>query len=75
VSALRDEVIMVIEVALAELKGIAQPRDVAQLSELLADAKDAEDAEQLTRIREQAKSLRAFCEGRHESGAGTYAKK
>jgi hypothetical protein len=75
VSALRDEVILTIEVALVELKAIAQPRDLAQLNELLADAKDAEDSEQLMRILEQAKSLRAFCEGRHDSGSGTYVKK
>jgi hypothetical protein len=69
VGALRDEVIELIEVTLVELKNIAQPRDLAELSELLADAKNTEDAEQLTRILEQAKSLRAFCESRHDSGS------
>jgi hypothetical protein len=65
----RDEVIELIEVALVELKGIAQPRDLAQLRELLLDAKDADDSEQLMRILEQAKGLRKFCEGRHDSGS------
>jgi hypothetical protein len=70
VGTFRDEVIENIEVALVELKGIAQPRDLAELGELLLDAKDAHDAEQLQRIHEQAKSLRAFCEKRHTSSSG-----
>ena len=68
-SALRDSVVDEIEIALVELRGVAQPRDLAQLQELLLDAKEAEDAEQLQRIDTQARSLRAFCEGRRNSGA------
>jgi hypothetical protein len=66
-SALRDSVVDEIEIALVELRGVAQPRDLAQLQELLLDAKEAEDAEQLQRIDLQARALRAFCEGRSAS--------
>ncbi len=65
---LRDSVVDLIEIALVELRTVAQPRDLAQLSELLLDAKDATDDEQLRRIEEHAKSLRAFCEARRASG-------
>ncbi len=74
-SQLRDSVVDMIEIALVELRAVAQPRDIAQLSELLLDAKDAEDDEQLQRIQAQAKSLIAFCESRRASGAGTSAKR
>ena len=66
---LKSEIIEFIEIALVELRGVAQPRDFAALRELLLDARDAKDAVQLTRIREQAEALRAFCEGRHDSGS------
>ncbi len=72
---LQDQVVEFIEIALAELKGFAQPRDMAQLSELLLDAKEAEDAEQLRAVERQAKALRAFCESRRNSGASTPPKK
>jgi hypothetical protein len=74
-SQLRDSVVEMIEVALIELRGIAQPRDLAQLSELLLDAKEAEDAEQLERIRAQAESLQRFCESRRASGVGMPSKR
>jgi hypothetical protein len=70
-SQLRDAVVDTIEIALVELRQVAQPRDLAQLSELLLDAKDAEDDEQLERIHAQAKSLRKFCESRRASGSGS----
>ena len=73
-SQLRESVVEMIEVALVELRGVAQPRDLAQLSELLLDAKETEDDEQLERIHEQAKSLRRFCESRRASGSGTTPK-
>jgi hypothetical protein len=69
-SELRESVVEMIEVALVELKGIAQPPDMAQLSELLLDAKETDDEELLGRIAAQVKSLRSFCEGRHDSDAG-----
>ena len=47
----KDEVVEFIEVAIVELRGVAQPRDVAELRELAMDAKDAESAEQLERSR------------------------
>ena len=74
-SDLQESVVETIEIALVELRGIAQPRDIAQLSELLLDAKDTEDVEQLERIRQQVNALRSFCEGRHESGAGLRLKR
>ena len=74
-SQLRDSVVDMIEVALVELRQVAQPRDLAQLSELLLDAKETEDDEQLERIQAQATSLRRFCESRRASGAGMPAKR
>ena len=72
-SELRDTVVETIEIALVELKNIAQPRDLAELHELLLDTKDAADDDQLRRIAAQVESLRSFCEGRHDSGAGGLA--
>jgi hypothetical protein len=68
--SLRDDVIESIEIAMADLRPIGQPRDLSQLAELLLDAKDAETDEQLHGIASQVASLRAFCEGRKQSGAG-----
>ena len=56
-----------IEIALVELRGRAMPIDLAQLSELLLDAREAEDEVTLARIGAQAASVRAFCEGRDAS--------
>lgn len=63
----RHEVIEFIEIAKVELKGIAQPRDIAELNELMLDANDAESEEQLSAIYAQAKNLREFCERRSKS--------
>lgn len=63
----RDEVVEFIEVAIVELRGVALPRDIAELRELAMDAKEAETIEQLDRILAQAKNLRAFCEQRKKS--------
>jgi hypothetical protein len=65
----RNEVIKSIETTLVELKGVAQPHELASLSELLLDARDAETAEQLEQIEEQVKGLRVFCERRAKSTA------
>ena len=64
---LRAQVLEFIEVAIVELRGVAQPRDVAELRELAMDAEDAETAEQLASIQQQAENLRAFCERRKMS--------
>ncbi len=64
-----------IEVALVELRGVAEPRDLAQLHELLLDARDTDESEQLTRIREQASRLGAFCWSRHDSSSEKCVKK
>ena len=64
---LRAQVREYIEVAIVELRGVAQPRDVAELRELAMDAEDAETDEQLASIHQQAENLRAFCERRKMS--------
>ena len=71
VAELRYEVLEFIEVALVELRGEAQPQDLAALRELSMDANDAESLEQLEGILAQAKNLRRFCENRAKSLAGT----
>ncbi len=63
----RDEVVEFIEVAIVELRGVALPRDIAELRELEMDAKEAETPEQLDRIHAQATNLRTFCEQRKKS--------
>jgi hypothetical protein len=63
----REEVLEYIEIAKVELKGMAQPRDIAELNELALDVKDAESEEQLQAIYAQAKNLREFCERRSRS--------
>ena len=67
---LRAEVREYIEVAIVELREIAQPNEIAQLRELAMDADDADTEEQLARIRKQAQNLRSFCEKRARSVAG-----
>ncbi len=65
----RASVIESIEIALVELRSIAQPHEIASLNELLFDAQDATEEAQLVQISEQVSGLRAFCEGRHRSDA------
>jgi hypothetical protein len=64
---LRSEILEFVAVALAELRGIAQPREFAELRELEMDAADAGDVEHLRSIYTQAKNLRLFCERRKMS--------
>ena len=61
------EVSEYIEVAIAELRGVAQPRDIAELRALMLDVLEAETLEQLSSIRAQAHNLREFCERRTSS--------
>lgn len=61
---LRHEVLEFIAVARAELRGLAQPREHAELRELEVDAEDVQSEEQLRAIYDHAKNLRRFCEGR-----------
>lgn len=58
----RENVLEYIEVAIVELRGKAQPRDIADLRELALDARDADSAESLAGILAQAQNLRKFCE-------------
>jgi hypothetical protein len=64
---LRDSVVESIEIALVELKRLAAPHEIAELSELRLDAKDAESEAQLRQIEAHLSALRAFCERRFES--------
>lgn len=66
---LRSEVLEFIAVALAELRGIAQPRELAELRELEMDAEDVDDLEHLRAVYAHAKNLRLFCERRKMSAA------
>ena len=67
----RTDVVESIEIALVELRGVAQPHEVASLHELSLDAAEAESDEQLARIAAQVESLREFCERRNLSTPGT----
>jgi hypothetical protein len=64
---LRAEVIESIDIALVELRSIAQPYELTQLNELRLDAEEATDEEQLRKIADQLRSLREFSEMRHRS--------
>ncbi len=64
----REELVEEVEVAIAELKEIAQPHELATLREMALDAREAEE-EQLPAIYEQLRSLRRFCESRKKSDA------
>ncbi len=61
---LRDRIVEDIEVAIVELRAVAQPHELASLRELRLDARDAETQEQLQKIDQQVKSLLAFCRSR-----------
>lgn len=65
----RPELLEEIDIALVELRGIAQPHELATLRELALDAQDVEEA-QLPKVYEQFRSLRSFCESRKKSAAG-----
>ena len=65
----REEITETIEIAVIELRGVAQPHEVAHLRELALDATEADTEEQLAQIARQVESLRAFCMGRAKSSA------
>jgi hypothetical protein len=65
----RREISETVEILVVELRGIAQPHEIAQLRELALDAADAEAPEQLAKIATQIESLKAFCLNRAMSGA------
>jgi hypothetical protein len=67
--ATREEINEVVETLVVELKGTAQPHEIAQLRELALDAADAETQEQLEQIAAQVESLRVFCVNRAKSSA------
>ena len=63
------EITEVVETLVVELRGTAQPHEIAQLRELALDAQDAESPEQLAQIAAQVESLRVFCMNRAKSSA------
>jgi hypothetical protein len=65
----RNSIVEDIQVAIVELRSIAQPHEITQLRELEFDAQDAKTNEQLQQIAEQVKNLREFCEKRSKSTA------
>jgi hypothetical protein len=67
--ATREEINETVESLVADLRGIAQPHEIAQLRELALDAADAETQEQLEKIAAQVESLRVFCLNRARSSA------
>jgi hypothetical protein len=56
-----------IEVALVELRAIAQPYEIAKLRELALDAEDAATVEEIAEIAREVERLRAFCVSRAAS--------
>ena len=69
----REDLVLAIEIALVELKGTAQPHELAQLNELLLDAKDAADGAagdaEVASISSQFESLRDFLKARKSSSS------
>jgi hypothetical protein len=63
----REGISETVAALVVELKGIAQPHEIAQLRELALDAEEAEEAEQLVQIAAQVESLRMFCLNRAKS--------
>ncbi len=66
----KDELIEHIEITLIELRGLAQPNDMAALNCLLRDAREIENDEQIVAIWRQVDHLREFCESRSMSQIG-----
>jgi hypothetical protein len=64
-----EEIRETVEVLVVELKGVAQPHEIAHLRELALDAGDAETPEQLSQISQQVESLKNFCMNRAKSSA------
>jgi hypothetical protein len=65
----REEIDETVATLVVELKGIAQPHEIAQFRELALDAADADAPDQLAKIAAQIESLRNFCLSRAMSGA------
>ena len=63
------EINEIVETLVVELRGTAQPHEIAQLRELALDAAEAETPEQLAQIAAQVESLRVFCLNRAKSSA------
>jgi hypothetical protein len=66
----KEELIEHIEITLVELRGLAQPNEVAELNCLLLDARETDNGEQIVAIWRQVDHLREFCELRSMSQIG-----
>jgi hypothetical protein len=65
----RDDLLLRLEIALVDWKGHAQPHELTELSELLLDAKDADEQTELDRIDEQFRGLERFVASRKASSS------
>ncbi len=65
----REQLTLDLEVALVDWKGFAQPHELAQLAELLLDAKDAATELELEQLAAQFRSLERFVASRRASTA------
>jgi hypothetical protein len=68
-TSISGEIIETVEVLVVELRGTAQPHEIAQFRELALDAAEAETPEQLAQIAAQVEGLRLFCLNRARSSA------
>lgn len=66
----REDLIESIEIALTDWKPYAQPHELAELAELLLDAKDADEQGEVDRVDAQFRGLERFVESRKASSAG-----
>ena len=66
-----EDISETVEALVVELRGIAQPHEIAHLRELALDARDAETQEQLIQISKQVESLKTFCMNRAKSSAAS----
>lgn len=69
-SATRDDLVERIEVALVDWKSVARPSELAELAELLLDAKEASTDEDLRALDTQFRGLEAFIASRKTSSPG-----
>ena len=69
-TATRDDLVERIEGALIDWKAVARPSELAELAELLLDAKEAKTDEELRALDAQFRGLEAFIASRKTSSAG-----
>lgn len=69
-TATRDDLVERIEVALIDWKPVARPSELAELAELLLDAKEAKTDEDLRALDTHFRGLEAFIASRKTSSPG-----